>query len=87
MEDQHPKTEDLQPDKITEQALHQCKHCGTVYDEQVGEPESNIQPDTPFETLPESYLCPLCESGISEFIPVLRSSLLSQHSSLLSQPV
>jgi rubredoxin len=57
--------------------LHQCKYCGTVYDMEVGEPDNNIQSGTPFSSLPETYLCPLCESGKDEFILVPRSDALS----------
>jgi rubredoxin len=78
LKEQHPKTEDLQTEKMASQELYQCRHCGTVYDEEVGEPDNNIQRGTPFSDLPESYLCPLCESVKSEFIPVQKSSLLSQ---------
>ena len=78
IKDQHSKTEDSQPEKTTGQDLYQCRHCGTVYDEEVGEPDNNIQRGTPFSDLPESYLCPLCESVKFEFIPVQKSSLLSQ---------
>jgi rubredoxin len=78
IENQHLRTEDPKPDQIDQQKLYQCKHCGTVYDEHVGEPENNIQPDTPFSDLPETWLCPLCESAKTEFISVHKSSLLSQ---------
>jgi len=78
IEGQHPKTEDPHPDKIAEKELYQCKHCWAVYDEESGEPENNIPPGTPFSILPETWLCPLCESVKTEFIPVRKSSLLSQ---------
>jgi len=78
IEDELPKSEVLKPGEITEQELYQCRCCGTVYDEEVGEPENNIQPGTLFLTLPETYICPLCESGKTEFIPVFKSSLFSQ---------
>ena len=64
-------------DEKVELELHQCKYCGTVYDMEVGEPDNNIQSGTPFSSLPETYLCPLCESGKDEFILVPRSDALS----------
>ncbi len=77
-EEQHLKAENLQTEKTNEQELYQCKHCGTVYDEETGEPENHIQKGIPFSDLPASYLCPLCESGKTAFISVRRSSLLVQ---------
>ncbi|MDJ1492524.1 rubredoxin [Cytophagaceae bacterium DM2B3-1] len=53
--------------------VYQCKHCYSVYDPFVGEPESNILALTSFDTLPESYCCPLCEAGKTEFIRKERS--------------
>jgi rubredoxin len=77
-EDQHLKAENIKLEKTIEQELYQCKHCGTVYDEETGEPENLIQQGTSFSDLPESYLCPLCESAKTTFISVPRSSLLVQ---------
>jgi rubredoxin len=70
------KTDSGKGEKV-ESELHQCKYCGTVYDMEVGEPDSNIQPGTPFSSLPESYSCPLCESAKHEFILVPRSDAFS----------
>jgi len=37
-----------------------CSVCGYVYDEKRGEPNHGIKAGTPFEKLPESYVCPVC---------------------------
>ena len=34
--------------------------CGYVYDPAVGVPEEGIAPGTPFDQLPEGFLCPIC---------------------------
>ncbi len=34
--------------------------CGYVYEPDQGDSESNISMDTPFEELPEDWLCPKC---------------------------
>jgi len=78
LKDPHLKTEDPETGQNVEHLLYQCAGCGTVYDDEVGEPENNIQRNTSFSDLPESYQCPLCESLKSEFNPVQKSSLLSQ---------
>ncbi len=37
-----------------------CSVCGYVYDPAVGVPEEGIAPGTPFDQLPEGFLCPIC---------------------------
>ncbi|WP_207632747.1 rubredoxin [Foetidibacter luteolus] len=55
-------------DKVNRQrTVHQCMHCLTVYDEAFGEPDNNILPGTAFNTIAESYQCPLCEAEKSNF--------------------
>jgi rubredoxin len=72
------KNEDEQPGKNIEKVVHECRHCGTVYDEEVGEPECNILPGLSFSALPDDYRCPLCESNKTDFLPIQMSSLLLQ---------
>jgi len=44
-----------------------CVVCGYIYDPEKGDPESNIPPNTPFEQLPESWVCPVCGADKSQF--------------------
>ncbi len=44
-----------------------CQVCGYTYDEDLGEPESGIEPGTEFAELPEDYACPLCGVSKEEF--------------------
>jgi len=37
-----------------------CQVCGYTYDPEVGVPEAGIEPGTPFEDLPEDFVCPVC---------------------------
>ena len=46
-----------------------CLACDYVYDPQVGDPESDIEPGTAFEDLPEDWVCPECGVGNGEFEP------------------
>jgi len=48
-------------------AKYQCSVCGYVYDPEMGDPESDIAPGTPFEDLPEDWVCPVCGAGKDEF--------------------
>ena len=44
-----------------------CNVCGYVYDPAVGDPDSDIAPGTPFEALPDDWVCPLCEVDKDQF--------------------
>ena len=44
-----------------------CGVCGWEYDPAVGIPEEGIAPGTPFEELPEDFVCPLCGVGKDDF--------------------
>jgi rubredoxin len=37
-----------------------CSVCGYVYDPAVGDPDNGIAPGTPFEKLPDDWVCPEC---------------------------
>ncbi len=47
-----------------------CDVCGYVYDPAAGDPDNSVQPGTPFEELPENWVCPLCGVGVEDFSPV-----------------
>lgn len=47
-----------------------CDICGWEYDPAVGDPDSGIAPGTPFEDLPEDFVCPLCAVGKDQFSKV-----------------
>lgn len=44
-----------------------CTICGYVYDPEIGDPDSGIKPGTPFEELPETWVCPVCGAGKDAF--------------------
>jgi rubredoxin len=46
----------------------ECTVCGYTYDPEFGDPEHNIQPNTPFEQLPENWTCPVCGAPKNQFI-------------------
>ena len=48
-------------------AKYKCGVCGYVYDPEIGDPESDIPPGTPFEELPEDWVCPVCGADKDEF--------------------
>ena len=46
-----------------------CTVCGYVYDPAEGDPEAGVQQGTPFESLPEEWVCPVCAVGKDMFEP------------------
>ncbi len=44
-----------------------CEVCGYVYDESSGIPEDGIAPGTPWEQVPEDWICPECEASKEAF--------------------
>lgn len=47
--------------------LHACAICEYVYNPAKGDPANAIPPGTPFEELPEDWLCPVCGAGKGVF--------------------
>jgi rubredoxin len=52
----------------TAREISQCQACLTIYDEVYGDSVSGIAPGTPFEDLPENYICPVCDNPKSGFV-------------------
>ncbi|MBI5701389.1 rubredoxin [Candidatus Saganbacteria bacterium] len=44
-----------------------CKVCGYVYDPAKGDPDSGVKSGTAFESLPTSWVCPVCGAPKTEF--------------------
>lgn len=47
---------------------YRCTVCGHVYDPAEGEPDGGIFPGTPFENIPDSWVCPICGVSKSEYV-------------------
>lgn len=39
---------------------YKCIACGYVYDPEEGDPDGGIPPGTPFEDIPDDWICPVC---------------------------
>jgi len=50
-----------------EMAKYKCLVCGYIYDPDKGDPDGGIKPGTPFEKLPDTWICPVCGAGKGEF--------------------
>lgn len=45
----------------------QCTVCGYIYDPAIGDAIGGIAPGTPFENLPDNWVCPECGVDKSQF--------------------
>jgi len=66
-----PKTAPLyiedKKEAVSKMAEYRCTVCGYIYDPEKGDPEGNIKPGTPFEKLPDSWVCPVCGASKDQF--------------------
>jgi len=46
---------------------YKCTVCNYIYDPTVGDASQGIPPGTPFEKLPDSWVCPECGVGKDMF--------------------
>jgi flavin reductase (DIM6/NTAB) family NADH-FMN oxidoreductase RutF/rubredoxin len=57
----------LQEEKTMKKYI--CNVCGYVYDPAKGDPDNGVPAGTPFEKLPDNWVCPICGAAKSEFSP------------------
>ena len=48
-------------------AKYKCTVCGYIYDPELGDPDGGIKPGTPFEKLPDDWVCPVCGASKDQF--------------------
>ncbi len=46
---------------------YKCTVCGYIYDPELGDPDGDIKPGTPFEEIPADWVCPICGAAKDEF--------------------
>jgi rubredoxin-NAD+ reductase len=44
-----------------------CAACGWIYDPEQGDPDGGIAPGTPWEEIPDNWICPVCGAGKEDF--------------------
>ena len=49
---------------------YRCTICGYVYDPAIGDPDGGIAPGTPFEQIPDDWVCPVCGASKEDFEPI-----------------
>ena len=42
------------------QGWWRCRICGYIYKPEIGDAVSKIYPGTPFEEIPDTWVCPVC---------------------------
>jgi len=51
----------------TKMAKYKCTVCGYIYDPELGDPDGGIKPGTPFEKIPDDWVCPVCGASKDQF--------------------
>lgn len=51
-------------------AKYECDVCGYIYDPEQGDPDNGVTPGTPFEALPDDWVCPDCGADKSQFTKI-----------------
>ncbi len=46
---------------------YRCRVCGYIYDPVRGDPDGDISLGTPFEALPDDWVCPVCGADKDQF--------------------
>jgi len=52
---------------MSEYKKYFCVICGYIYDEELGDPDSNLAPGTRWEDIPENWVCPDCGASKEDF--------------------
>jgi rubredoxin/flavin reductase (DIM6/NTAB) family NADH-FMN oxidoreductase RutF len=60
--DDKPSAVCLKPPK------YRCVVCNYIYNPELGDPDGGISPGTVFEDIPDTWTCPICGVGKSDFI-------------------
>lgn len=62
-----PSYVEIKKEEKPKMAKYKCTMCGYIYDPELGDPESGIKPGTPFEKLPDNWVCPVCGAAKDMF--------------------
>jgi len=49
---------------------YQCTSCGYIYDPMIGDEENGVAAGTPFDELPDDWVCPECGADKELFKPL-----------------
>jgi flavin reductase (DIM6/NTAB) family NADH-FMN oxidoreductase RutF/rubredoxin len=54
-------------EEVSKMGKYQCSVCGYIYDPELGDPDGGIKPGTPFEEIPDDWVCPVCGASKDQF--------------------
>jgi flavin reductase (DIM6/NTAB) family NADH-FMN oxidoreductase RutF/rubredoxin len=54
-------------EEVPKAPKYRCIICGYIYDPELGDPDGGIKPGTPFEEIPDDWVCPVCGAAKSDF--------------------
>ncbi|MFP3898618.1 MAG: rubredoxin [Dehalococcoidia bacterium] len=54
-------------EKVSKMAKYECTVCGYIYDPELGDPDGGVEPGTPFEEIPDDWVCPVCGASKDQF--------------------
>ena len=52
---------------VPKMTKYECTVCGYIYDPELGDADGGIKPGTPFEDLPDDWVCPVCGASKDQF--------------------
>ena len=58
---------EIRKEVTSKMAKYTCTVCGYIYDPEEGDPDSGIKPGTPFEDIPDDWVCPVCGAAKDQF--------------------
>ena len=56
-----------EPKQENKVEVYQCAECLTIYDPAYGDITQNVKPGTSFNSLPDEYICPVCDAPKNHF--------------------
>ena len=57
----------IEEKEVAKVPKYKCTVCGYIYDPELGDPDGDIKPGTPFEEIPADWVCPVCGVAKDEF--------------------
>jgi len=53
--------------EVKKMVKYECTVCEYIYDPEKGDPDGGIAPGTPFEQIPDDWVCPVCGASKDQF--------------------
>ena len=62
------KSKLVKEEKTSSFSKYRCPECGYIYNPKKGDPDSGTKPGTPFEDIPDDWICPVCGTEKKDFV-------------------